>query len=143
MICESNVYKDFIRLKDMGNGGDTYDFSPISEDKEIILSWENFEVYEYDDYKIMVVRGSEKLPKNLVNRLSNNEIEEVSYDLKITLIEGENAEFNLVFDNIIYSHRLRLSVNTNSDAGNSYSQIQNGFYEYCLLYTSDAADDIL
>lgn len=130
MICESNVYKDFIRLKDMGNGGDTYDFSPISEDKEIILSWENFEVYEYDDYKIMVVRGSEKLPKNLENRLSNNEMEEVSYELKITLIEGENAEFNLVFDNIIYSHRLRLSVNTNSDAGNSYSQIQNGFYEY-------------
>ena len=57
-------------------------------------------------------------------------MEEVSYELKISLIEGENAEFNLVFDNTIYSHRLRLSVNTNSDAGNSYSQIQNGFYEY-------------
>ena len=130
MICESNVYKDFIRLKDMGNGGDTYDFSPIAEDKEIILSWENFEVYEYYDYKIMLVRGSERLPKNLENRLSNNEMEEVSYELKITLIEGENAEFNLVFNNTIYSHRLRLSVNTNSDAGNSFSQIQNGFYEY-------------
>lgn len=130
MTNDSNIYEDFIRLKDMGNGGDTYDFSPISKDEEIILSWENFEIYEHDDYKIMVVKGREKLPKNLENRLSKNELEEVCYELQITLSGKRDPEFKLIFDNNIYSHRLRLSINTNTDCDKSYSQIQNGFYEY-------------
>ncbi|MFT4244916.1 MAG: glycoside hydrolase family 38 C-terminal domain-containing protein [Micrococcaceae bacterium] len=123
---DGREYEDFIRLTDIGNTGDTYDFSPADEEIELAFS----KAYvEKDDFKqTLIVEGKSVLPVNLEEReVKDVETAAVTYRLFLSLNDSEIIEGKVQIDNQVLSHRMRLQIQTPDNKGNSIAQIQNGF----------------
>lgn len=124
-----HIIENIISIVDCGNDGDTYDFSPFIDDKEVELNFEQSYVLEYENYKTLVITGTTLLPKILEDRVSNNpQLEEFKIELYLTLnCDSKLLDGRLIFNNNIDSHRLRIRFNTNNDTIETISQIQAGF----------------
>lgn len=121
--------KDFISIVDSGNDGDTYDYSPLRNDEEITVSFDEASKSEYDSIKVLKVTGTSKLPLRLNDRLATNpEIGEVTINLELTLEKGsDEIKGQLTVNNQIYSHRLRLQVNTDISSEETYASLPFGY----------------
>lgn len=121
-------YTDFLRLVDQGNDGDTYDFSPLRGDQEISLSWKEAKVSKIGDTQIITLMGTEELPEKLNDRVNKRNMKTINYEITLSLdADSPRIQGKVRFENQIYSHRLRLKINTNVAAPIAYSQIQVGF----------------
>lgn len=125
---DGSVYDDFIALVEAGNDGDTYDYSPIREEIEKILSFTDSRSSEDGLFKKLILKGSTQLPQTLEKRIDGKKDTEFKYELTICINKiSKNVFFKLNFNNNIDSHRLRLRINPNSDIANVKTGIQGGF----------------
>ncbi|MGY3766122.1 glycoside hydrolase family 38 N-terminal domain-containing protein [Vagococcus vulneris] len=125
---EGRTIKDFIRLVDMGNNGDTYDFSPLAEEKELILDFDKAHVERDSSKQCLVIEGVASLPNDLESRcLEKQNIIEVAYILRLTLNDEDVIEGKITIDNQVLSHRMRLQFQVDDPTEISIAQIQNGF----------------
>ena len=107
---KGNTIHDFISLVDMANDGDTYDFSPLRDDQEIKLKINGADVRKYRDAQIMELDCSTELPYDLVDRKNNEKTHLCHCKLIIKLLKNEMIYVDVLFDNQVLSHRLRLKI---------------------------------
>lgn len=120
-----------VQLLDSGNDGDTYDYSPLKDDQECVLDFQDAHVEEVNgDAKVLIVNGTSKLPLHLEDRLAEQpQRQSVSYVLRLSFDEHGLLNGHLSFDNQVYSHRLRLRINPQIFEGKTIAHIQDGFIQ--------------
>ncbi|MDN6640511.1 MAG: alpha-mannosidase [Tetragenococcus sp.] len=129
---------DFLRIVDCGNDGDTYDFSPLANEEEISLDFQD--VYsEVDEFgQNLIINGSTELPTDLAERVKEDGAkQQVDYQLILRLTENDAIEGKIVIDNQVLSHRMRLQVQADDSTSSSIAQIQNGFVENTAVSVPD------
>ena len=100
---------DFIRLYNRGNDGDTYDFSPLKEDKELTLQFHAAEVVWKENVQIMTLDCSAMLPKTLKDRSEGIYNQECQGKIEIQLRKDTLIYVKVEFDNQVLSHQLRIA----------------------------------
>jgi len=125
---------DFLRIVDCGNEGDTYDFSPLSNEVESVLNFHDASS-EVDEFgQTLIIKGTADLPFDLYERMKNNgKQQQVDYQLMLRLNDSDVIEGKILIDNQVLSHRMRLQVQVDDPTGASIAQIQNGFMENELV----------
>lgn len=124
------VFKDFVKLVDAANDGDTYDYSPLAGDKEIELYYKEAKVFEDSTKQSLVLYGVMEIPYDLEDRLSSNpQTGELSFELELIIKKGNDdlIEGKISVNNQVLSHRLRLQIDVGNEDETSIAQIQNGF----------------
>lgn len=101
---------DFITLTDIGNAGDTYDFSPLKNDSEFALTINSVKTEKKDGIQLMKVDCTTALPYDLDSRFTHNQMVECPCELTIRLQNDQNIYVDIDFDNVVLNHRLRLKV---------------------------------
>lgn len=121
-----------IQLVDSGNDGDTYDYSPLDNESEKVLNFDEAYTIESDTIHTLVVSGKTLLPYTLEDRMKQDpNVKECSYQIAFTLSEDSNLmDAKLTFQNNINSHRLRIKCNTSIQSDFTVAQIQAGFVEH-------------
>lgn len=121
-------FSNFLQFEDCGNDGDTYDFSPLRGDEAKLLSLSLVEVRKSDLLEEMHLRGEFVLPLNLIDRVDGNDTGKLSIDLKLRLLRGsDRIDCTCHVENQVYSHRLRLKVNTDVFAKDTIASLPFGF----------------
>lgn len=110
LIYQGQLIEDFISLIDQGNDGDTYDFSPLENDREISLKMQKATVQRYRDVQIMTIDCTTKLPYDLDDRLSQRHTQECACQLVIKLLPHSQIYVDIDFDNQVLSHKLCLKI---------------------------------
>jgi mannosylglycerate hydrolase len=119
---------NFIVFEDCGNDGDTYDFSPIIGDKPILLPLSITKVLKTSNMQIMNLKGEFHLPLKLCDRLIEGNKNSLSIELEIILLKNcDRIEFKCKVDNQIYSHRLRVKINTDIFAKETIASLPFGY----------------
>ncbi|QKE72884.1 alpha-mannosidase [Arthrobacter citreus] len=126
---------NFIQFEDCGNDGDTYDFSPLRGDKPELLSLTLEKVTKAVHLEEMILTGKFQLPYHLTDRLkTDGEKNTLSIELKISLLRDANRiQCSCKVDNQIYSHRLRVKVNTDILAQETIASLPFGFIRRAVL----------
>ncbi|MFD2305387.1 glycosyl hydrolase [Enterococcus termitis] len=120
---------NFISLVDDGNAGDTYDFSPLLNDREIDFSFTECFCEQGPLLSRMHLTGSIKLPYDLQKRSEHIADTDFNYRLTLTLnLEGE-VTGKLSFKNTVLNHRLRLKINLTNEIKHALSAIPYGFIQ--------------
>lgn len=116
------VIRDFISLTDIGNDGDTYDFSPIEKEVESRLSIHGARVTRLENVQMMEIDCSASLPYDLSDRKALLEKEredekqgqvcrkECGAKITVSLRDDDMVYVSVWFDNQVLSHRVRLKV---------------------------------
>lgn len=123
-------YKNAISIKDSGNDGDTYDYSPLRGDTELTLKWNGkITVKSSSDYQKLILKGKWSLPGDLKDRVATHPQKvEVPYRLELSLTKDSKVlSGKLQIDNTVLSHRLRLEIKTGLKTSSATAQIQGGF----------------
>lgn len=110
LYYQDNIVEDFIRLEDIGNDGDTYDFSPLPDDQPILLQMNSAKVETSTHLQTMKIDCTTILPLNLEDRMTKANTKECPATLTIRLMEDQMIYVDIDFDNQVLSHRLRLKV---------------------------------
>ena len=125
---DGEIFEDFVTLTDIGNDGDTYDFSPLKGTSEDELRFSAASVRTESSRSTLVLECAAELPFDREDRLGDGRRESVAYRLELTLAKGSDViEAKAVIDNQVLSHRMRLKVHTGRVFTESIGQIQNGF----------------
>ncbi len=131
LVLKTNFGKtitDFISFEDCGNDGDTYDFSPLRNDKPVVLHLQKAKAYQSQDIQIMELTGTFTLPLKLEDRLERKKSGEVGIKLRIELIKGiPYLKCRCLVNNGIYSHRLRVKIHTDLSANESIASVPFGY----------------
>ena len=109
---DGEVIEDFIFIENMGNDGDTYDFSPLRGDKVIKVKFDSCISKILPLYKELKLSCVAEIPYNLENRISKDRTNEVMFNLTIFDDGDDIFKMKLEFINNIYSHRIRVGFNT-------------------------------
>lgn len=118
----------FITLEDSGNAGDTYDFSPLKEDKPYSLSFNRVKVEKSSLVQHMILWGDYTLPLDLEDRLTQKLTGQLGVKLIVTLTNSsELIDCKLEVDNQIYSHRLRVVLKTGIQAPENIASLPFGY----------------
>jgi mannosylglycerate hydrolase len=108
LLVKSNnkKYENFISLVNNGDDGDTYDYSPLKGDKEIIFNYEkaNVETRKHNNLSEMKISLDTKIPQDLNSRISHKEIIVQPIEMVITIEDG-NIKLNINIDNKAMDHR--------------------------------------
>lgn len=113
--------RDFITFEDSVDAGDSYDYSPDKDSKEIIIK--DFKITDYKKTKyseVLTVTHKAMLPKDLKNRkLGLNTYEfEIVTELELRSSE-EFIRVNHKINNNIKDHRIRVIVKSNINSNYS------------------------
>ncbi len=110
---DGNPIKDFITLYDRGNDGDTYDYSPLRNDEEIITNkCESIKFVKQSNQFKVFLQYQIELPVDLDNRITKKEMDMLNVDIELTLRNDEHIVAEITVDNNVYSHRLRVGIAT-------------------------------
>ena len=125
----------FIIFEDCGNDGDTYDFSPLPDDRPIMLSLTLDKVMKTPVMEQMVLSGHYRLPARLTERLlEEGETAPLDIELKISLFKQVNRiDLQCKVNNQICSHRLRARVNTDVPAKETIASLPFGYIKREVL----------
>ena len=106
--------KNFIEIEDCGDDGDTYDWSPLENDKREIYRFSNAHVQYVigKTYQSMVIKGQWQLYQNLDERCKHGQTQEVPYVFTIKLLNTGRIDFHLEVDNQVKDHRMRIIMDT-------------------------------
>ncbi|TGA99886.1 alpha-mannosidase [Sporolactobacillus shoreae] len=123
------VYDHIIEIVDSANDGDTYDYSPLRRDSERALTLEKAYTIKDAEKQSLVVIGATALPLDLEDRkVLSPAYGRVSLKIIMTVTpESHLIDGKLIVNNQVYSHRLRLKINTSIESDHVVAQIQNGF----------------
>nr|UWI49559.1 alpha-mannosidase [Clostridioides difficile] len=126
---EDGTYiSNFLTLKDSGNAGDTYDFSPLQDDEEIELLFNSVSAQKALGYEKIVVEGTTLLPLTLEDRKDKNLNGKLNVKVSIVLSkENPLMEVKLHVNNTIYNHRLRVHVKTDINDNKNIASLPFGY----------------
>ncbi|HIY93905.1 MAG TPA: alpha-mannosidase, partial [Candidatus Companilactobacillus pullicola] len=124
------TYTNFLSFEDGADAGDTYDYSPSFHDWIINLDFSDADVKvisgKYTN-KISL-KGTWKLPHDLDSRKEKMLDSTLEYKLTLTLEkDSETIKYQLDTDNQTLDHRLRLILNTDVNAKESFADTPFGF----------------
>lgn len=126
--ADGTVIEDFLAITDMGNDGDTYDFSPVEGEKELRLEFEGARALASSGGQSLIAEGSVALPCDLRDRgADGGKTDTVHFEVELSLGEAGMVEGAVRIDNTVLSHRMRLQVRSGVDSDLSFAQIQGGF----------------
>ncbi len=134
-------WNNCLLLLDMGDDGDSYDYSPPEQDWLLTLDWldATFTVNKERWVQSLVVEGIWHLPKNLVERANKETSGRMGYRIEFRL-EADNDEgmternryplvIHAIFDNHVEDHRLQLVVTTPFETRTSWADTPFGTVE--------------
>ncbi|MDR0297246.1 MAG: alpha-mannosidase, partial [Streptococcaceae bacterium] len=122
------VFHNILEFEDRANDGDTYDFSPLAGDKEILLKLELTSVEKSSLYQKMHLTGEFDLPYDLEDRAKTGKTGVLKLDVVLTLTKGSpRVDCSVSADNQILSHRLRVKINTGIASRESIASLPFGF----------------
>ena len=131
LVTKNKTFTDVISVYDQANDGDTYDFSPLKNDREMRLPWQGkIKVAKAEDIETLQLSGSWSLPYDLEDRANSQNAKQVAVNFQLTLTMVANSPVisaKLIVDNQALSHRLRLRLKTGLETDNVHAQIQGGF----------------
>lgn len=110
LYYQNKIIDNFISLEDIGNDGDTYDFSPLEKDQPIFLQMNEANTNISSHMQIMTINCTTNLPFDLNDRITKKVTKTCQAIITIRLLEDEMINIAIDFDNKVLSHRLRLKV---------------------------------
>lgn len=117
LVNKSNNEKieNLIYFENCGDYGDSYDFSPLDMDKDILIKEAHIiDVRKSNLVQIMKLKHSIELPFNIEERKLNINSKTLEITTKIEMRKGENfIRISHDIDNNIKDHRVRVVYNTN------------------------------
>ncbi len=120
-------YEDIIKLIDVANDGDTYDFSPLKGDQEIdykIISYNKNTTKFKEEFKIKLMAT---LPKSLDDRIENTNLCESIIVLTMSLKDNDDKLYcQIDLNNNILSHKLMVRINVDTKISNTISSSAYG-----------------
>ncbi|MGO1043497.1 alpha-mannosidase [Clostridioides difficile] len=127
-LKDGTYISNFLTLKDSGNAGDTYDFSPLQGDEEIELLFNNVSTQKTLGYEKIVVEGTTLLPLTLEDRKDKNLNRKLNVKVSIVLSEDNPLmEVKLHINNTICNHRLRVHVKTDINDNKNIASLPFGY----------------
>jgi mannosylglycerate hydrolase len=128
---DGKQHDKFLEFEDMGNAGDTYDFSPVKGDNSFILNPKLVQVKKSSVVEEMTLSGDFQLPKDLNARVGETtESGYLSISLIITLVKGSPLiDCKVKVNNQILSHRLRVKLNPGITTSKTIASVPFGFIE--------------
>lgn len=133
-LSNNEIIEDFIFFEDCGNDGDTYDFSPLRNDKPIYFRVTEGKREIGKGIERLILKGRKTLPKNLEDRISMEHFEELDVTLEITLLEKSSiVDCKIVVDNNIESHRLRVGIKSGINSYESIASVPFGYIKRPIL----------
>lgn len=137
LITKNNVYTDFIRVVDQGNAGDTYDFSPLPEESQVIyFDISSVQTTKKQFSQLMNIEFVARLPLNIQDRIEQRFNARATMKLSILLIEGEAPQFDFYFNNQVDNHRLRIGFQLGNVATQSLASSPFGWIERDIVNES-------
>lgn len=118
-----------LSLVDSGNDGDTYDYSPLKNDPELDLLFDNCQFEVGEALSKAIFSGCTNLPTGLKDRKSRStELKPVAYQLIIDLDNISSlVQATIQINNDVDSHRMRLRIEHELNTTDSLAQIQDAF----------------
>lgn len=127
-LKDGTYISNFLTLRDSGNAGDTYDFSPLKDDEDIKLSFNKVSTEKVIGYEKIMVEGITLLPLTLEDRKNKNLNGKLSVKASITLVkESPLIEVKLYVDNTIHNHRLRVHLKTDIKDNKNIASLPFGY----------------
>lgn len=104
---------NFISFADCGNDGDTYDFSPLRGDCELIFEKaDQVSLEKVGEDAILNLEYNLELPVNLEHRITNTKKETLKVNVLAHFSCEDNVNLKIHVDNNVLSHRLRILINS-------------------------------
>lgn len=128
--CLDQRWENALYLRDGGDDGDTYDYSPPADDWIFKLSFESASCSSQHGIlqQKMTLKGAWALPKNLKARSKRLRNICCNYTLSLTLTrDNQPVHIDLEIDNCAKDHRLQLVVNSPIKAHESIADTPFGF----------------
>lgn len=110
LITSDGIIDNFITLVDDGNEGDTYDYSPPENNREIKLDIKDYEIKIKENTEILLLDCTTALPYNLKDRVIIKNQVESEAKIRIELRDDKNIRVKVLFNNKVLNHRLRLRI---------------------------------
>ncbi|PSU33885.1 glycosyl hydrolase-related protein [Photobacterium lutimaris] len=135
---QNRAWNDCINLIDMGDDGDTYDYSPPENDWLIQLDWSQatVNVVKQGFSESMVINGVWLLPEDLTERAKQQCSAPMTYTMTLRLqhaVAGDESALPLTidanFDNQVKDHRVQLVVTTPFETTTNWSDTPFGVVE--------------
>lgn len=117
--------RDFLKIVDDSNAGDTYDYSPIPNDHPVSLTFDSCKGNE----ETLILEGKLELPYTLAERIAGQTTKVFAYQLKLKLTEQGEVQGCLSFRNSVLNHRVRIKTKLNQSIEKVVSAIQFGYLE--------------
>lgn len=110
---DNSIIDDFITLYDCGNDGDTYDYSPLRNDQELIFKkCSKIEMFRQETIAKINLQYQLNIPIDLENRITKLNIAELMVNIELTVNSNNHIAAKIKVDNNAYSHRLRIGIAT-------------------------------
>lgn len=130
-------WQDCLHLIDMGDDGDTYDYSPPAQDWKLILDWKeaNSTLIKGLFSEQLRLTGRWKLPASLQSRATRKLDGYLDYQIDISLKKTSATqrtipfEFNIKLDNQVKDHRMQFIVTVPFTTGSNWADSQFGIVE--------------
>jgi alpha-mannosidase len=137
-LSNDEVIEDFIIFEDCGNDGDTYDFSPLRNDKPIYFRVTEGKRHISNGIEKLTLKGKKSLPENLEDRISMENLNKLNITLEIVLLEGSPIiNCRITVDNNINSHRLRVGIRSEINSHESIASVPFGYIKRPTLDIKD------
>ncbi|CAM3680798.1 Mannosylglycerate hydrolase [Vibrio aerogenes CECT 7868] len=107
-------WPDFLFVRDMGDDGDNYDYSPPEQDWILRLDFSDTDVQVRHTSlsQTMMIEGSWLLPANLAERQQQKRSVKVPFRLELTLADEQPLDIRLEIENRACDHRMQLVCST-------------------------------
>ncbi|WP_429086685.1 glycosyl hydrolase-related protein [Aeromonas allosaccharophila] len=130
-------WRDCIHIVDMGDDGDTYDYSPPSQDWRLKLDWHEAvcTIVKGGFSERMILVGRWHLPVSLDSRVARQRDGYVDYQIEIALKASSKelgilpVELTIELDNQVKDHRMQLVINTPFATNSCWADSQFGVVE--------------
>jgi alpha-mannosidase len=126
---DGTMVRDFIKLADRGNDGDTYDYSPLPGDQTITMKFDQANMDTIAQYPTMHLNGKAKLPRNLEQRQQNIRETEISYQLSLMQLPDEHLQCTLNFENSVLDHQVTLVIDTGVTGERVIASVPYGYMQ--------------
>ncbi|MFQ2244686.1 glycoside hydrolase family 38 N-terminal domain-containing protein [Aeromonas enteropelogenes] len=131
------MWPDCLHLIDMGDDGDTYDYSPPEHDWQLTLDWKEAEcvISKGQFSERLTLTGCWQLPASLQSRAAQQLDGHVDYQIEISLKEIATEhhtlpiEINIKLDNQVKDHRMQFVVTTPFTSESNWADSQFGVVE--------------
>lgn len=107
-------YPNFLSVRDMGDDGDNYDYSPPQLDWILNLNFDDADVSTQITAlsQTLYIKGNWYLPSDLIERTEKQISGKIAYALNITLSNNEPLNIELEIDNQVNDHRMQLVIDS-------------------------------